>query len=420
MNTDTTKPFEWTTELMKEFFEYKLPSGLKPTMDEWIKIKKSEPVKEKIFIKDIGYIDKGFSDAISILPSNEITFDKLPAIKKAIEQVLNNNTPDQTAYNEGDKIVCSGHLGSDFKFKQPTNDTGKEGLPLPSDYISNWKFCMIDGDGNKKPLPLLFKRGDVVIHKAGGLPMTCDGYKNEAEVKCVWFDKLKLNHGVFSEEVLMHYIKPEQPTNDNTYQTYLKDCDCETGGIILHEGKAVCRWCREPYAKGGMMNYLPKHFKQSKQSEQLNTDKEWEVASYILNDVIYTKHSNGYYSQTNDRLLIGNQKDAEIKSVRRLSDNVVFSVGDKVKFSEVSNEIMTIDGFILDYGIDGLWVSTDIKQKYGGSISRAEKLSTPTESIVEYKPDTGLWIDINKGTMEEAKMLSMLWEKFQPIVLKKN
>lgn len=42
------------------------------------------------------------------------------------------------------------------------------------------------------------------------------------------------------------------------YQSYLKDCDCYTG-IILIDNKAVCRWCRKPYAKGGKMFYEPGH-----------------------------------------------------------------------------------------------------------------------------------------------------------------
>jgi hypothetical protein len=45
------------------------------------------------------------------------------------------------------------------------------------------------------------------------------------------------------------------------YQTYLKDCDCSNGGIIIHDGIAVCRWCRKQYCKGGDINYEPQHFK---------------------------------------------------------------------------------------------------------------------------------------------------------------
>lgn len=54
----------------------------------------------------------------------------------------------------------------------------------------------------------------------------------------------------------------------NSYQTYLKNCDCPNGGIIIYQGKAVCRWCRKPYSEGSKMNYLPEHFQQSIPNKQ--------------------------------------------------------------------------------------------------------------------------------------------------------
>lgn len=45
------------------------------------------------------------------------------------------------------------------------------------------------------------------------------------------------------------------------HQTYLKDCNCSNGGIVLYNGIAVCRWCREPYAKGGQIFYEESDFK---------------------------------------------------------------------------------------------------------------------------------------------------------------
>lgn len=61
----------------------------------------------------------------------------------------------------------------------------------------------------------------------------------------------------------------------NSYQTYLKNCDCPNGGIIIYQGKAVCRWCRKPYSEGSKMNYLPEHFQQSipnKQDERIGVN----------------------------------------------------------------------------------------------------------------------------------------------------
>jgi hypothetical protein len=51
--------------------------------------------------------------------------------------------------------------------------------------------------------------------------------------------------------------------NSKMYQTYLKGCGCEGGGIIIFNEKPVCRWCRTPYGKGGGMSYYPEHFGQS-------------------------------------------------------------------------------------------------------------------------------------------------------------
>ncbi len=84
------------------------------------------------------------------------------------------------------------------------------------------------------------------------------------------------------------------------YQSYLKDCDCKRDGIILHEGKAVCRWCRKPYEKGGCLFYESEQFEKEK-----DIPKEWEITSYLaVPDVI--------------------------KSVERLTDNILFTIGDEV------------------------------------------------------------------------------------------
>jgi hypothetical protein len=70
-------------------------------------------------------------------------------------------------------------------------------------------------------------------------------------------------------------IKQQKPpphamnnTDNNLRQTYLKDCDCTNGGIIIHDGEAVCRWCLTPYAEGGCISYPDERFPQSKLKEQ--------------------------------------------------------------------------------------------------------------------------------------------------------
>ena len=117
----------------------------------------------------------------------------------------------------------------------------------------------------------------------------------------------------------------------NLHQTYLKDCNCTNGGIIIWEGKAVCRWCRVPYAKGGCMSYLPEHF-QSPHSGSV----EWEIVAYHRKEkpsVITTLRGNGLWlnkGTDGDGYYPDPSKDPDwiIHSVLRKSDNTVWSVGD--------------------------------------------------------------------------------------------
>src|SRR5688572_8378091 len=101
------------------------------------------------------------------------------------------------------------------------------------------------------------------------------------------------------------------------FQTYLKDCDCRNGGVLMYEGVTYCRWCRTPYAKGGQMNYEPEHFKASHTTEE---KRDWEIVS-VTNKAskVTLPYTEPFYPEYWD-----------IHSVRRLSDNEVFSVGDEV------------------------------------------------------------------------------------------
>ena len=60
----------------------------------------------------------------------------------------------------------------------------------------------------------------------------------------------------------------------SAYQTYLKDCDCSTEGIIIYNNKAVCRRCRKPYAQGGVINYEKEHFEEVKLNIPLFTTED--------------------------------------------------------------------------------------------------------------------------------------------------
>lgn len=177
-------------------------------------------------------------------------------------------------------------------------------------------------------------------------------------------------------------------TNKDLHQTYLKGCNCSNGGIILHEGKAVCRWCLTPYGKGGCISYPPESFKKPEPELKPLPEKEYVEISYrkiqgknitpestfmfipieifeetkaAISDV-FIKHyptplpenqpkeqdtKVGWeilsfkYPQTGAILKVVNNDawaylksptEYSIHSVRRTSDNEVFTVGDKVLY----------------------------------------------------------------------------------------
>ncbi len=59
------------------------------------------------------------------------------------------------------------------------------------------------------------------------------------------------------------HLQPIEDKEPTAFQTFLKDCDCKGGGVLIRGGVIHCRWCRKPYAKGGMINYSHLHFPES-------------------------------------------------------------------------------------------------------------------------------------------------------------
>lgn len=103
------------------------------------------------------------------------------------------------------------------------------------------------------------------------------------------------------------------------YQSYLRDCKCEREGIILHEGKAVCRWCRTPYAKGGCLFYEPEHFKKHKPEWEILSFKD-KIRPFVLPvSEIPSCYKIEDYTKSNSSFTI--------HSVKRLSDGEEFCVG---------------------------------------------------------------------------------------------
>ena len=206
------------------YYENKVKENLGVWFEEVLPV--SEPVKERIEVLKIEYLAESIigNTHLDIKFSNGVTPGKFKLIKKAIEWVLEN--PETTLYDKSyveelQKRLTQSEVDTirkeAFEAGRKHDGTPKYGFvvweyPIYEQYLSSLNLNTNDTDKGEK-----FKLGDVVIHKAGGLPMTCDGYKNETEVKCQWFDKASRKFGVFHESVLMPYTAPEQPTNGNAF-----------------------------------------------------------------------------------------------------------------------------------------------------------------------------------------------------------
>ena len=162
--------------------------------------------------------------------------------------------------------------------------------------------------------------------------------------------------------------------------------------------------------------FQPLNYLQSEQSAPEPSalpNKEWEIVSFVsIHGEVLTLDEKKwkYRSETSsisdmDFLL----KHYSIHSVRRLSDNTVFSVGSQHFINGYMNTILRFELSDISKNIivyfNGICVPYDLSKL------------PPTQPVVEDKPQSGLWVDINKGTIEEAKMLDKLWKQFKPIVL---
>lgn len=269
---DTDNTFKWTDELVKEF----LNEG-EPIQNDWTKeiekFKQSKlpPLskdKERIEVSHLWQHDNfrgNGNDAFwyQFCTSKPIEHINNSNLKQAIEQAL--NSKEEVASYDGvyfktkqgerlytqkevdemkNTVVSRGDI-NDLKrdienlpmytqsevdaIREEAFEAGREkvqdwkSLPYWENKYATFQDYLQSLTKDKEVDTAVggrFKLGDVVIHKAGGLPMTCDGYKNDTEVKCQWFDKAKLKFGVFNEDVLKVYIAPEKSDTGKEYQIY--------------------------------------------------------------------------------------------------------------------------------------------------------------------------------------------------------
>jgi hypothetical protein len=124
------------------------------------------------------------------------------------------------------------------------------------------------------------------------------------------------------------------------YQSYLKDCDCYTG-IILIDNKAVCRWCRKPYAKGGKMFYEPGHVEVKKPlfTTEDGVDVYEGTRVWYVNDN-YT--FNFFDFRQSDRIYIDICK--YFSTEEKAKEHILHNKPVEVSFSEIDNYLKVLYG----------------------------------------------------------------------------
>lgn len=150
--------------------------------------------------------------------------------------------------------------------------------------------------------------------------------------------------------------------------------------LEIDEAKHVEYWHNEfKVASKSLGEWIEKYCKLEKENDAMMKDvqKDWEVLEIEcyggetrrLVDGLYRVYDEGIGF---DFEYLMNRTDSSIKKVKRLSDGVVFSIGDKVQGVE---EILSIEKFDIEYALGNL-----MKVCFNeGGFYPIEKLPTPTE-----------------------------------------
>jgi hypothetical protein len=116
-----------------------------------------------------------------------------------------------------------------------------------------------------------------------------------------------------------------------------------------------------------------------KAQEKLQEKKEYEILSYSYKNWIYKKNNLGEFSTSFDApahlLILHPENMDKIHSVKRLSDNEIFTVGDKIK-GWGETPVIKIEKFQID-SFDNTKISAYHNNGYGRGISSWEKIKQP-------------------------------------------
>ena len=292
----------------------------------------SEPVKEGDFKvvefylhhKHDSIIDSKQRHEYKIVTLKGIPNGKLPVIKQAIESALNNN-----------EVLVN------LKYKEHYDRLLILHKKLYNDYA------------------------DLVEKSIGEVELT-----DEENFKNSWVGK---QHGIKMEEMnsLVNKIYCEKPNDDNAF-VWTDELVKEF--VITYNNVANLIRGVDPIGQS------IKEFKQTKPSQpssELKEGKDWEIVSLIgKNDWVIYKSA---YTFPECFQTLVDSNEFPIHSVRRLSDNTVFSVGDKVNGV---GEVLTIEKFEIEYAF-GNMMKVCFNQ---GGFYPIKSCPTPTQPVVEDKP----------------------------------
>lgn len=130
---------------------------------------------------------------------------------------------------------------------------------------------------------------------------------------------------------------------------------------------------------------------------EITTEKDFEILSFLVNGKIFNKKENDsrYWSSDGTYAYFNSYLNDKILSVKRLSDNAVFSIGNKAKTIgglsphiidslEIRQKVksMTIDNSYIYDGIDRIWLSWS-NDEGGNWLESTELLLEPIGTSVD-------------------------------------
>ena len=415
---------------------------------EWFEVL-SEPVKENIKIGSFGVIQThdGNSADYGFYCMGKIPREKFPVIQQAIESALNDTVVEDKAHEF--YLKWSKPIQEDFdgkRYKQSEVDAIRADTWYAARKITDKVVGEIDfKDGDR--CPFYEKYFNSINDYLSSLNLN----SNDTEYKESWVSQQeKVKEEKIKESFQKAYT--EQPTNDNAfvlndeevkelarrYYGNLKigallgenateiNEDIERRVFDFYVGYKTANGEKIPNKVFQPLNYLQSE--QSAPEPSALPTKEYEILSFSGKVANYGFTSNPRTEEWVNKQI---EEGYPIHSVRRLlPDMEVFSCKDNTNKGVIESFVIITEEnrqTAVTAHLDKRENIGKIAVKVSGSLGAAhpnqlledlEKLPpTPTQPVVEDKPQSGLWVDINKGTIEEAKMLDKLWKQFKPIVL---